>query len=177
MHFLSVCCDIICPEMNKHSNSRMWACFVYSTNLKSCWKSTESTSCTIFKFSGPCGAPCKLAPKGMSPLPPHVLHPWSPPMLFSLLYVFPSECWFSSSVWWFFGNLLIFVLQCIHLPEDPVAHGQCDQGRERMSCWWAGVLVLVPWHGHCQQPVATPLSSQYASSLLQPGTVPLWTAA
>lgn len=62
-----------------------------------------------FKFSGLCDAPCRLVPKGMSPLPPHLLHPWSPPMLFSLLYVFPSGCWFSSSVWWFFGNLLIFV--------------------------------------------------------------------
>lgn len=115
MHFLSVCCDIICPEINKHSNSRMWVCFVYSTNLKSCWKSTQSTSCTIFKFSGLCGAPCRLAPKGMSPLPPHVLHPWSPPMLFSLLYVFPSECWFSSSVWWFFWQFAHFCVT-VHSP-------------------------------------------------------------
>ena len=52
-----------------------------------------------------------------------------------------------------FGNLLIFVLQCIQLPESPVAHGQWFWGRGGMSCWRAGVLVLVAWHGHRQQPV------------------------
>lgn len=178
MHFLSVCCDIICPEMKKHSNSRMWACFVYSTNLKSCWKSTKSTSCTIFKFSGLSVVPhvgqypkaCLLCP--LICYTPDLLRCYSLCCTCFLQSVdFPHL--FSGS----FGNLLIFVLQCIHLPEGPVAHGQWFWGRDRMSCWRAGVLVLVPWHGHRQQPVALLLSSQYAFSLLQPGTVPLWTAA
>ena len=177
MHFLSVCCDIICPEMNKHSNSRMWACFVYSTNLKSCWKSTKSTSCTIFKFSGLSVVPhvgqypkaCLLCP----------LICYTPDLL--QCYSLCCTCFLQSADFphlfsGSFGNLLIFVLQCIHLPEGPVAHASGFEGGEGWAADGQGCWCSSPGMGTVSS-LCVLLSSQYAFSLLQPGTVPLWTAA
>lgn len=78
-------------------------------------------------------------------------------MLFSLLYV----CLLQSADLFgdFFGDLLIFVLQSIHLLECSVAYSQWFRGRDRTSCWGARVLVLVFWRGCFQQPVAALLYS------------------